>query len=64
MGRSRKMWVQKAFSKNKGALHRALNVPEGEKIPERKLEKAEHSRDLHLRRQAELAERAKSFNHK
>jgi len=30
-------WMQEAFSKNKGKLHRALGVPEGQKIPAGKL---------------------------
>jgi len=29
----KKKWMQKAFSKNKGALHRMMGIPEGEKIP-------------------------------
>ena len=46
----------------KGALHRELGVPEGKKIPERKLEKAAHSDDALLRKRANLAETLKSFN--
>lgn len=57
-------WVQKAFSKNPGKLHRRLGVPEGEKIPTKKLEKAEHSKDPSLRKEAALAETAKHFKHK
>jgi hypothetical protein len=30
-------WMEKAFSKHKGSLHRALHVPQGEKIPASKL---------------------------
>lgn len=33
-------WMQKAFSKNKGKLHRELGVKEDEKIPAKKLSKA------------------------
>lgn len=33
-------WMQKAFSKNKGALHRQLGVPIGKKIPTAKLNAA------------------------
>jgi hypothetical protein len=40
----------------KGALHKSLHVPEGEKIPEKKLEKAEHSKNPKLRKRAVLAE--------
>lgn len=35
-----KKWIQKAI-KNPGALHKELGVPEGKKIPKKKLEKAE-----------------------
>lgn len=53
-------WIQGAI-KRPGALHRALNVPEGEKIPEKKIEKAEHSSDERVRREANLAMTLKSF---
>lgn len=34
-------WIQKALPKSsKGKLHRELGVPEGKKIPKKKLEKA------------------------
>jgi len=56
-------WIQKAVNpNNKGALHRALGVPEGKKIPERKLEKAEHSKNPILRKRANLAETLKHFH--
>ena len=35
-----KDWMQKAFSKNKGGLHKALGVPKGEDIPVGKMEDA------------------------
>lgn len=50
-----KNWIQGA-SLNKGALHRALGIPEGQKIPEKTLMKAEHSKDPHIRRMARTAE--------
>ncbi len=53
-------WIQGAI-KRPGALHRALNVPEGEKIPEKKIEKAEHSSNERLRREANLAMTLKSL---
>jgi hypothetical protein len=57
MGRAKKMWMQEAVpASHKGRLHKALHVPEGKKIPERKLEKAAHSKNLHLKRMAVLAE--------
>jgi hypothetical protein len=60
-----RLWVKKAFShnNNKGALHDELNVPQGHKIPERKLEKAEHSQNPMLRKRAQLAENARHFRH-
>lgn len=50
-----KMWIQKAI-KRPGALHKALGVPEGEKIPTAKIKKAEHSKNPTLRKQATLAD--------
>src|SRR6202012_951219 len=35
-------WIKDAV-KHPGALHKELHVPEGKKIPAKKLEKAEHS---------------------
>ena len=55
-------WIQGAI-KHPGALHKALHVPKGEKIPEKKLEKAEHSNNPHLAKKARLAETLKSFHH-
>ena len=48
-------WMHRAFGKNPGALHRALGVPEGEKIPASKLEEAAHSKSATMRRRAALA---------
>jgi hypothetical protein len=36
--------------KHPGALHRALGVPQGQKIPAKKLRKAAHSRGLMKKR--------------
>ena len=55
-------FIQKAI-KHPGKLHRALGVPEGDKIPEKKLKKAEHSKNLTLRREANLAETLKKLRH-
>ena len=55
--------LKKALNHNKGGLHRALHVPEGEKIPAGKLAKAEHSSNTHTRRMANLAKTAKGFKH-
>lgn len=59
-----KKWIQKAVSKNPGKLHHELGVPEGEKIPAKKLKKAEHSKNPTLRREANLAKTLSKFNKK
>ena len=51
-------WIQGAI-KRPGALHRALHVPEGEKIPEKMIEKAAHSSNHRLAREGRLAETLK-----
>ena len=48
-------WMQKAFSKNKGKLHRRLGVKQGKKIPRAKLEAASHSKNSSLRHEAQAA---------
>lgn len=63
MSRSKKNWIQGAI-KNPGSLHKSLGVPEGKKIPEKKLEKAEHSSNPLTKKRAILAETLKSFKHK
>lgn len=47
----------------KGSLHKALGVPKGKKISEKKLEKAEHSKNPKLRKKAQFAENAKKWKH-
>lgn len=47
-------WIQKAIKKP-GALHRELGVPEGEKIPAKKLAKAAKSKSSLLRKRVALA---------
>lgn len=49
-----KKWIQGAI-KNPGALRKTLKVKKGEKIPEKKLEKAEHSKNPLTRKRANLA---------
>lgn len=56
-------WISGAI-KHPGSLHKALNVPVGKKIPEKKLEKAEHSKNTSLRKKAVLAETLKGFRKK
>lgn len=48
-------WIAGAIE-HPGALHRELHVPEGEKIPAKKMQKAEHSKNPEERRRAKLAE--------
>jgi hypothetical protein len=52
-------WIQKAI-KHPGA-HRQLGVPQGEKIPAKKLERAAHSDNPTLRRRAVLAKTLKGM---
>ena len=55
-------WIQKALPKSsKGKLHKELRVPEGKKIPEKKLKKAEHSKNPTTRKRAVLAETLKKM---
>lgn len=55
-----KKFIQNMHMK-KGALHKTLGVPEGEKIPAKKLEKAEHSKNPLTRKRANLAETLKKL---
>ena len=54
-----KKWMQAAFGKNPGKLHRRLGVPEGQKIPESKLASASKSDDPTLRKEVALARTGK-----
>ncbi|MHB1059855.1 MAG: hypothetical protein ACYC0F_18435 [Rhodanobacter sp.] len=49
-----KNWIQ-GMKMKKGALHKELGVPEGKKIPAKKLEKAEHSKNPTEAKRARLA---------
>lgn len=53
-------WIQGAIKKP-GALHRELKVPEGKKIPEAKLKKAEHSKNPLEKKRANLAQTLKKM---
>jgi hypothetical protein len=55
--------LKKALSANPGGLHRALKVPEGQKIPAGELARARKSKDKHVRQMANLATTAKKFKH-
>ncbi len=58
-----KKWISGAI-KHPGALHQELGVPEGKKIPAKKLEKASHSSNPTLRKRAVLAETLKGMHKK
>lgn len=57
-----KHWIAGAV-KNKGGLHRALGVPEGEKIPADKLAKAKNSKNPRVRKMAALAGTLEGMHH-
>jgi hypothetical protein len=48
---------------HKGKLHRALGVPQGQKIPPGKLAAALNSKSAALRKEANFAKNAKSWSH-
>lgn len=56
-------WIKKA-TQNKGALHRALGVKEGEKIPAKKLAKGEKSKNPTVRKEVTLAKTLKKLRKK
>ena len=59
------LWMSKLGKKlKKGALHKELHVPEGKKIPAKKLEKATHSKNPLEKKRAVLAETMKKANKK
>jgi hypothetical protein len=49
-----KKWIKSAI-KHPGALHRALHVPEGEKIPAKKMAKAAKSGSKRVKKMVSLA---------
>ena len=54
-------WIEHSGMK-KGALHKELGVPEGKKIPEKKLKKAENSKNPKEKKRAEFAMELKGFH--
>ena len=54
-------WIAGAVQ-HKGALHRELHVPQGQKIPAGKLNKAAHSSNPTERKRAILAETLKGMH--
>lgn len=57
-------FIQKAVSKHPGKLHRELGVPQGKKIPAKKLAKATHSKNPTIKKEAVLARTLKGFHKK
>jgi len=55
-----KQWIKSAI-KRPGALHRALGVSEGKKIPAKKMSRALKSKNPTIRKMASLAKTLKSF---
>lgn len=49
--------------KHPGAFHKVTGTPEGQKIPEAKIQKELHSPNPHIRQEANFAENAKHFDH-
>jgi hypothetical protein len=59
---SKDYWISGAI-KHPGALHKSLHVPAGQKIPAKKLAKAEHSKNPLMRKRASLAKTLSHFHH-
>ena len=57
-----KHWIQNAI-KHPGALHEKLHVPQGQKIPEKKLESAANKGGK-IGQEARLAETLKGIGHR
>lgn len=58
--RMAKKFIQEA-SKKPGTLRKSLDVKKGKKIPEAKLEKAEHSKNAKIKKHAIVAETLKGW---
>jgi hypothetical protein len=61
MSKEADLWIQGAIGKP-GALHQALGVPAGQKIPAGKLAKAVKSTNPTIAKEANLARTLKSFH--
>lgn len=59
---AKKKWISGAVAEGKGKLHEHLHVPQGEKIPEEKMEEAMHSKNSTIRKEANLAKTLKKFH--
>lgn len=57
-------WIHKALSGkgSKGKLHRELSVPEGEKIPAKKMAKAAKSKNPTIKKEVALARTLKKLH--
>jgi hypothetical protein len=62
--KKKEKWMQEAFGKNKGALHRQLGVPEDKPIPPAKLAAAAKSSDPKLKKRAIVARTAAKISKK
>jgi len=62
-GRADAHWIKGAI-KHPGALHRELNVADDKRIPEKKLEHAEHSKNKMVAKRAHLAETLRGMHKK
>ena len=62
MAEKKKKWIQKA-DLEKGALHKDLGIPEGEKIPLEALRRAAKSKDKTIAKRARLALTMRGFKH-
>ena len=60
MADKKEHWIKDAIKKPE-ALRKTLKVKKGEKIPETKLEKAEHSKNPKTRKRARLADTLKKM---
>lgn len=63
MEKKPKKFIQ-AMNMKKGALHKQLGIPEGKKIPAKKISKALKSDNPLLAKRARLAKTLKSFHKK
>lgn len=54
-------WIQKAVGKHPGKLHRELGVPQGEKIPAKKMSKGAKSKSPTVRKEVALAKTLKGL---
>lgn len=56
-------WIAKAVGSGKGKLHENLGIPQGQKIPAKKLASAAKSDNPTIAKEAALAKTLKGFHH-